>query len=188
MAYSSAQIDKIGNLLVYITDRLGATSKTKLLKLIYIIEEEYIKRAGTPLTPLSFTHLPMGPVSTFINNQINKGRPLLSKYVNIESVDDQRWITPKSKFADDEFSEFDLEVIDEVLNKFGHLSAPALSNYTHREGSLWKKMEDQFNGPPPVGQNTFDMFQLLKDEDVDPMLRESANENKAFVNYLISDE
>jgi uncharacterized phage-associated protein len=188
MTYSSAQIDKIGNLLVYITDKLGATSKTKLLKLVYIIEEEYIKKAGVSLTPLSFTHLPMGPVSTFINKQISKNRAPLNQYINVEPVGNQCWVKPKIQFTDDEFSEFDIEIIDDVLDKFGHLNAVDLSNYTHREGSIWKKMQDQFKGPPPAGQNTFDMSQLLEDEDVNPMLRDSALEHKSFVNYITGKE
>lgn len=188
MAYSSTQIDKIGNLLIYITDKLGATSKTKLLKLVYLVEEEYIKKAGVPLTPLSFTHLPMGPVSTFINNQINKNRAPLNQYVDVEPVGSQRWIKPKIQFSDEEFSEFDLEIINEVLNKFGHLNAVDLSDYTHREGSIWKKMQDRFEGRPPAGQNTFDMSLLLEDDDVDPALRVSSLEQKAFVNYLTGEE
>ena len=188
MAYSNAQINKIGNLLVYITDKLGVTSKTKLLKLVYIIEEEYIKRAGVALTPLSFTHLPMGPVATFINKQISKNRKPLNQYINIEPVGNQCWIKPKVGFANDEFSEFDLEIVNDVLSQFGHLNASALSEYTHREGSLWKKMQDKFSGPPPVGQNTFDMFQLLDDQNIDPTLRGSAIEHKAFLNYLTDKE
>ncbi|ADB42945.1 Panacea domain-containing protein [Spirosoma linguale] len=188
MAYSQAQIDKIGNLMVYITDRLGATSKTKLLKLVYIIEEEYIKQAGVPLTPLSFTHLPKGPVSTFINNQINKNREPLNRYVRIDKVNDQCWIRPIVDFSDDEFSEFDLQVINEVLERFGRYNADALIDYTHREGSIWKQMQDEFGGPPPAKQNTLNLFRLLDSEDVDPDLRESANEYKAFVNYLSAQE
>lgn len=188
MPYSDAQIDKIGHLLVYITDKLGATSKTKLLKLVYIIEEEYIKKAGVSLTPLSFTHLPLGPVSTFINNQISKNRTPLNQYVHIEREGTLRSITPKIQFVDDEFSEFDLEIIDSVLNKFGKLSATELISYTHREGSIWKKMQDQFSGTPPNGHKTFDMSLLLEDDDVDPTLRKSASEHKAFINYLTDKE
>lgn len=186
MAYSSEQLDKIGNLLIYITSKLGVTSKTKLLKLVYVVEEEYIKQAGIPLTPLSFTHLPMGPVSTFINKQITKNKAPLNQYINVNAISNQCWIKPKVKFSDDEFSEFDLQLIDDVLARFGHMSASELSEYTHRDGSLWKKMQDQFDGPPPATQNTFDMFRLLDDEDVNPMLRDSSLERRKFVDYLTS--
>jgi hypothetical protein len=85
MAYNKSQIDRIGNLLVYITSKLGAIPKTKLLKLIYIIEEESIKKGGTQFTDLSYTYLPMGPVSTFVNTQINKRREPLFNFINIQA-------------------------------------------------------------------------------------------------------
>lgn len=188
MAYSKAQLDKIGNLLIYITDKVGPTYKTKLLKLVYIIEEEYMKQAGVPLTPLSFTHLPKGPVSTFVNKQIDKRRDVLGQYINFGQTELGCRITPKVNFNDDEFSDFDLEVIDDVLNRFGGCTADDLIEYTHREGSLWDQMNREFDGSIPADKRTLDMSKLLDGDDIDPALRESANEHKAFIQYLTTEE
>ena len=43
------QLDKIGNTAIYLINAIGALSKTKLLKLLYILDELSIKRSGIPL-------------------------------------------------------------------------------------------------------------------------------------------
>ena len=183
MAYTKAQINKIGNLLVYITSKLGSTPKMKLLKLVYVIEEEYVKKAGVKLTELSFTHLPMGPVSTFIDNQIKKKRDPLMQFISVRQQDSSTIIDPVVSFNDDEFSEFDLKIIDDVIKRFGSATGGQLSEYTHREGSLWKKINDQYEGSPPA-QTHIDFEQLLDDESIDSGLRQAAKEGKAFIDYL----
>jgi uncharacterized phage-associated protein len=184
MAYSKSQIDRIGNLLVYITNKLGAIPKTKLLKLIYIIEEEAIKKGGSQFTDLNYLYLPMGPVSTFVNTQIDKKREALAKFINIEKQSNSTLISAKVVFNDDEFSNFDIQLIDSVLVTFGKMNTKELIDYTHRNGSPWKKLHDQYNGTPPSDKRTLNLLSLLENEDVDVKLREIAIENNAFLTYL----
>jgi uncharacterized phage-associated protein len=184
MAYNKSQIDRIGNLLVYITSKLGAIPKTKLLKLIYIIEEESIKKGGTQFTDLSYTYLPMGPVSTFVNTQIVKKREPLCNFINVEMKGKAAIISPKSSFNDDEFSDFDIQLMDEVLHKFGSWKAKDLIDYTHREGSPWKKIDNDYQQNPPADKRTLDMSILLNQKGVDSRLKNIAEEENAFIHYL----
>ena len=189
MAYSKAQIDRIGNLLVYITSKLGPTSKTKLLKLIYIIEEESVKQAGVPFTDLKYTYFPLGPVSTFVTKQIEKRREEITRFVSIEKSNNCIWVAPAVEFDSDEFSDFDLELIDGVLAKFGSASANALIEYTHREGGLWKQIDDEYGGAmPPNNKRDIDLLKLLDQEEIGDDLRQVAKEEKAFLAYLKSQE
>jgi uncharacterized phage-associated protein len=183
MAYTTAQINRIGNLLVYITSELGPTPKTKLLKLIYIIEEEYVKKTGVTFTELSYTFLPLGPVSTFVNNQIDKKREPMARFVKVEKTASATLIKPATLFSEDEFSPFDLEIVDDVLATFGKKTASQLIDYTHRENGLWKKIKDQYDGNPPA-KTHFNLLVLLNDINVSDELRNVANEEKAFVNYI----
>jgi uncharacterized phage-associated protein len=186
MGYSKSQINRIGNTLVYLTSKLGPLPKTKLFKLIYIIEEQSVKKAGVPFTELTYTFMPMGPVATFVMNQLEKNRPEMASYVKCDKKDKEHIISPTVDFDDSEFSEFDFEVINEVINRFGHLSGTALSEHTHKEGSLWKKIKDDYEaqGKNPIGKATFDMMQLLDDPDVDENVRIAAKEEKAFTDFL----
>lgn len=185
MAYSKSQIDRIGNLLVYITDKLGGnTPKTKLLKLIYIIEEEAIKKGGSQFTELNYLYLPMGPVSTFVNTQIDKKREPITDFIEINKQGNSILINPKKAFDDSEFSDFDIQLIDEVLSIFGKMNGKELIEYTHREGSPWKKLNDQFQGSPPSDKRTLNLLTLLDDENVNPNLRQIAKEESSFLTYL----
>lgn len=184
MAYNKSQIDRIGNLLVYITSKLGAIPKTKLLKLIYIVEEESIKKGGTQFTDLSYTYLPMGPVSTFVNTQISKKRKELLDFIDIQEKGKTTLISSRIAFSDNEFSKFDIELMDDVLTKFGNWKIPDLIEYTHREGSPWKKIHDEFEQAPPANKRTLNMFVLLNQQDVNTHLKDIANEENAFMTYL----
>lgn len=188
MAYSKAQIDRIGNLLVYLTEKLGPMPKTKLLKLIYIIEEESVKQSGTTFTELSYTYLPMGPVSTFVNKQIDKNRDTLGSYINIESKGSAKVISPAAAFNDDEFSDFDIQLMDSVIKNFGHLKVQELIDYTHRDGSPWERLHNQYDKNPPAQERTLDLLSLLDDESVSVDLRQTTKQEKAFLKYLTSEE
>ena len=185
MAYSKSQIDRIGNLLVYITDKLGGNMpKTKLLKLLYIIEEEAIKKGGSPFTELNYLYLPMGPVSTFVNTQIDKKKEPIINFIDVNKQGNSVLISPKKAFDDSEFSDFDIQLIDNVLSVYGKMNGKELIEYTHREGSPWKKLNDQYQGSPPSDKRTLDLSILLEDENVDFSLREIAKEESSFLTYL----
>lgn len=185
MAYSKSQIDRIGNLLVCITNKLGGnTPKTKLLKLIYIIEEEAIKKGGSQFTELNYLYMPMGPVATFINTQIDKKKKPIISFINVRKECSSILISPKKAFDDSEFSDFDIELIDNVLSVYGNMNGKELIEYTHREGSPWKKLNDQYQGSPPSDKRTLDLLTLLDDENVNPNLRKIAKEESSFLTYL----
>ena len=185
MAYSKSQIDRIGNLLIYVTDKLGGnTPKTKLLKLIYIIEEESLKKGGCQFTELNYLYLPMGPVSTFVNTQIDKEREPLIDFIDVKKYRNSILISPKKAFDDSEFSDFDIQVIDDVLSIYGKMNGKELIEYTHREGSPWKKLNDQYQGSPPTDKRTLDLSILLEDGNINPNLRKIAKEESSFLTYL----
>lgn len=54
MKLTKADRSKIGNAVVYIAQRVPNLSKTKLLKLLYLMEEYSVKRFKTPFLGLPF--------------------------------------------------------------------------------------------------------------------------------------
>ena len=61
-AYAMSDIEKLGNAVVYIAERVPDLSKTKLLKLLYFMEEYSVKRFHTPFLGLPFEVWQSGPV------------------------------------------------------------------------------------------------------------------------------
>ena len=61
-------LDKIGQLIIYLVDKIDERYRqkvylTKLLKLLYIIDETAIKETGAPVTGLDYRIWKMGPVA-----------------------------------------------------------------------------------------------------------------------------
>lgn len=139
--YSKAEIEKIGNAIVFFAERIGDLSKTKLLKLIYLTEETFIRRYNIPMFGLEFDVWQAGPVSKEIYIDLSDEQPsLLSDFITITNIDKATYIHPKVSFSDDEFSDNELNNLEFICKNFGSMTANALVKYTHRPNSLWAKI------------------------------------------------
>jgi uncharacterized phage-associated protein len=134
---SPNQLDKIGNSIIYLSNNIPNLSKTKALKLIYILDELSIKRSGIPFVNLKYKVWKFGPVSEEIFIDLSSEISLLKKYIERSSDDGTTLIKPIAKFNDDEFSDNDIELLDFVIEKFGNKTAKQLVNHTHRKNSPW---------------------------------------------------
>ena len=135
--YNPDQLSKIGNTIIYLSQSIDKLSKTKLLKLLYILDEISIKRSGIPILNLKFKIWKFGPVSEDIFVELSSEPSFLKEYFQKKIVGDNLYILPNGKFNDDEFSQNDIDLMDFVINKFGNQSAKELISYTHRENSPW---------------------------------------------------
>lgn len=133
--FNSEQLEKIGNAVVYLADRIPNLSKTKLLKLLYILDEISIKKSGIPILNLKYKVWKFGPVSEELFIDLSSEPKLLGKFINRDSRGD--FIVSKVKFSEDEFSENDIELMDFVVEKYGNKTAKELISYTHRVNSPW---------------------------------------------------
>ncbi len=133
--FSSDQLEKIGNTVVYLAERIPQLSKTKLLKLLYILDEISIKKSGIPILNLKYKVWKFGPVSEELFIDLSTEPTLLDKF--IERENDGSHIKAKVGFNDDEFSDNDIELMNFVIEKFGNKSAKDLVSYTHRINSPW---------------------------------------------------
>lgn len=134
---SDIQIDKVGNALVYLADKLDHLSKTKALKLIYILDELSIKKSGIPFFNLKYKVWKFGPVSEEIFIDLSSDTTLLKAFIKRKSEKDTLVIKPIVAFNDDEFSDNDIDLMDFVIEQFGNKSSKELISYTHRENSPW---------------------------------------------------
>jgi uncharacterized phage-associated protein len=133
--FDSDQLEKIGNTVVYLADRIPQLSKTKLLKLLYILDEISIKKSGIPILNLKYKVWKFGPVSEELFIDLSSEPYLLEKFINRDS--EGNYIVSKVKFREDEFSENDIELMNLVIDKYGNKTAKELISYTHRINSPW---------------------------------------------------
>ena len=144
--FSEEQLERIGNTIIYLLSKINDVPKTKLLKLLYILDEESIKRSGMPFLNLKYKVWHLGPVperifSDISSNEISDEVIMLRDYISIKKENkDGTYYNIESEFCSDEFSKSDIKFLNEIIEKFGKLTAKQLVAYTHREGTLWSKI------------------------------------------------
>lgn len=135
--YSRNQIDKLGNGLIYLIEKMGFLSKTSLLKLVYILDEYSVKKRGFPMFNLQYEIWKYGPVCQDLYIEFNDGASLLKDYIKSEIVNNLTQVSPISTFNDDEFSDSDIAIFEEIVAAFSGKNTNYLVNYTHQKNSLW---------------------------------------------------
>lgn len=137
MKLTQADRNKIGNAVVYIAQRVSNLSKTKLLKLLYLMEEYSVRRFQTPFLGLPFEVWQAGPVVKDIFIDLSETPVILDGYVEKEVEDGKTYIKSTADFSDDEFSDNDITVMDDILHRYGNKTAKQLVELTHRKDGLW---------------------------------------------------
>lgn len=135
--YSAENISRIGNAAIYIAQHAGGVSKTKLLKLLYLMEERSALRYHQPFLGLPYEVWQAGPVAKDIYIDISEGVVMLSPYVRVISDKDSQYIEPVKPFDEDDFSTNEIRLMDEVLAEYGNKTAKELVAITHKKGTLW---------------------------------------------------
>ena len=103
--YAKDQIDKVGNAIVYVAERISPLSKAKILKLLYLIEEHHVQKYGVPFFNIDFELWCFGPVLQDVYVDLCSKPALLDAYFS----------SPK-----DEFSDVDISLMDEVIKNYGN--------------------------------------------------------------------
>ena len=148
---------------MYIAARAKYPYKTEVLKLLYLMEERMVQKYHVPMLSIPYSVWRLGPVSVDVFEELSDGPVLLADFVTLQfnvwsseshpsSLKDGRVVTdegkangqgimvkPSREFDEDEFSDAELEVMSEVMEKYGDMNSEQLIELTHREGSLWRE-------------------------------------------------
>lgn len=148
---------KIGALLAYISYIIPKLELRKLLKLIYLIDEEAVKERSFPITWLEYYACAKGPVAPDVYD-IKNGA--LNDFVICNKNSYDKWIVSSVKTAEfpifqdmKVFSNYEKSIIDKVISLYGNKSSDELTDVTHENNSLW------FN---VVKENNIDFTTLKK--------------------------
>ena len=130
---------RLGNAVVYIAAHTKYPYKTEVLKLLFLMEERMVQKYHVPMLSIPFSAWRMGPVSVDVFEELSDGPVLLADYVTLQFNGQGIKVTPSREFDEDEFSDAELEVMCEVMKKYGDMNSEQLIELTHREGSLWRE-------------------------------------------------
>lgn len=135
--FSESTKDKLGKALIYMAGRVGDLSKTKALKLLYLMEERTVLKYHVPFLGIPYEVWQAGPVAKDVFIDLSDGPYLLKDYVRTEVTRAATYIVAVKPFCDDEFSECEIEMMDDILGKYGKMTAAELVAETHKKGTLW---------------------------------------------------
>jgi uncharacterized phage-associated protein len=142
MIYTKDTISKIGNAMIYLAQNIEYLSKTKLLKLLYLIEEHSVVVYKTPFFGIGFKVWKLGPVAEdiFIDLSGDNEQPqLFSGFIRTGKKNNTTVIVPVGDFCDDEFSDNEMDTLESIVKTYGKYGAEKLVEVTHRSTSLWDK-------------------------------------------------
>lgn len=188
--YTHSQIEKIGNAIVYLATHIPEINKTKLLKLLYLIEEIAIKKYGFPFFNIRFDVWKFGPVSKDLYVEFSDSPDLLAKFIEIDKNTDATFVQPIVDFDADEFSDNDMALLEYVVTTFKNKTANQLVNLTHRKHAPWYQtalkhgLHERFAlGQISTTDIEIDFSILFEDEKFKAFYLEN-KELLAFNNYL----
>lgn len=116
--------------------------KYKLCKMMYYLERQSIIKTGQPLFFDKLFSAPFGPVSSEINHGIDTVVPPKQENYNWDEKNQIEWVDHFKKTGkhslmmiedpgDDELSEFTINLIKEIHEKFRNFSFKAMQNFFH---------------------------------------------------------
>jgi hypothetical protein BACCOPRO_01416 len=149
---SESTKNKLGNTLIYMAERVADLSKTKALKLLYLMEERMVLKYHVPFLGIPYEVWQAGPVAKDVFIDLSDGPYLLKDYIKTDLVCSATYLVAVKPFCDDEFSECEIVMMDDILNKYGKMTAADLVNETHKKGTLWYQEASQ-NGLLEAFQN-----------------------------------
>jgi uncharacterized phage-associated protein len=130
------QINKLGNAIIFLAERIDDLSKTKLLKLVYLIDEISVKRRFYPFFNLKYQVWQLGPVNPDLYYDFNNFESrILHNHI---TKNKNEYFQPIHSFDDEEFSNDELEILEDVVSKYGNWTAKALIEYCHRNNTQWR--------------------------------------------------
>ena len=137
--FSETSRVRLGNAVMYIASHAKYPYKTEVLKLLYLMEERMVQKYHVPMLSIPFSVWRLGPVSVDVFEELSDGPVLLNDFITLQFNGQGIKVTPSKEFDADEFSDAELLVMAEVMERYGQMNSDELIAETHKEGSLWRE-------------------------------------------------
>lgn len=137
--------EKNGVLLAYLAERIPNVTLRKLLKLVYLTDEKFTIERGLPLTWFNYFAWKKGPVAPEVYDVKNGS---FADFVQCHrNSNDKYEVSPVGGALTEDrlnlYSRYEMNMIDEIISKYGSMSADELTDITHLENTLWSKVVNE---------------------------------------------
>ncbi len=177
----NSNFENVINLILHLASEIENINITKLLKLLYLVDERAMIELGVRITWQNYSVWKNGPVLAELYNDLKYNKPeKLFQYIETKETKNGTIILPKKKAALGCFSISELNLINSVVNDYKNKSANWLVNFLHEKGTLWEKIvtEKQLNFNTTKTSNyTIDLESLIKNKPIQEMFYSVAIES-----------
>lgn len=112
----------------------GTMSYMVLIKLLYLADRTALVQTGHPITGDRMVAMPHGPVLSRVLDQVNMGDEPGEPMLWFEYITESDGYNVSSKKSDpetDELSRYELELLEEVFQRYGGMNKWVLRDFTH---------------------------------------------------------
>jgi len=153
----------------------GEMDKLTLVKLLFWADREHLAMYGRPIVGGSYYTMDHGPVSSQLLDYLNE--PPSNK--SIFTIDEKHRVITRCPSGQEWLSQSDLDVLDEIYSRYGHLDPFKLRDLTH-DLELYKKNKPSKGGRNPL---PYEDFFLDMDVDAQKMLELILHEQEAWAEF-----
>lgn len=133
--------EKLLNAIVYFALHTRYCGKTKLYKLLYLLDFEHYKNTGRSVTGLEYYAWEMGPVPAKLDGELDEPSGDLYKAVRIEPeqlINHQRLnVVAKREFDPSYFSRRELDLLERISKQYRLSTAASMVKVTHVKNGAW---------------------------------------------------
>jgi uncharacterized phage-associated protein len=135
--------EKLIEAILFFASNAGECSKTKLLKLLYLLDFGHFSQTGRSVTGLDYFAWELGPVSIDVLKEFEIPSADLLAAVEVKSANFGSFpgvlITPKRQPNTSVFSRRELELMESIANKYKRANASEMVEVTHVENHAWDR-------------------------------------------------
>lgn len=136
--------EKLLNAIVFFAANTRNCGKTKLFKLLYLLDFEHFKVTGRSVTGLDYYAWEKGPVPIKLDGELDEPSGDLFEAVRIEPeqvVNFQRLnVVPQRAFDPAYFSKRELRLLEGIAAAYSQANAGDMVGVTHAENGAWDKV------------------------------------------------
>lgn len=168
----------------YFAKNTSYCGKTKLFKLLYFLDFEHYKQTGRSVTGLQYYAWKLGPVPTFLYDELDSPEPDFLEKIKLESSGYYRGNNTcdvKSLCEPDmsHFSKREINLIKSLAEEYKNTTATDMVEKTHLENLPWHKVYIEENKPQQLIPYQY-AIDTSKDEHILELAKESKEMKDAY--------
>lgn len=135
-------IDKLKNVLAYITKNMKTVKKVVLMKLLWYIDSLSFKTTDKAITGLIYVHKPFGALP-IASDELLKLSSINYELIYNDEEHIEYKITNNPEFKIVGLSKKEKEIINKVIDKFKNYRSSEISDYMHKEKAYLETNQDE---------------------------------------------